>query len=480
MSDQGRQQGADSTGKSFLRILSVFLVSLWALSLPGCITEVRGPGSWNHDKASLYSEQVALGFEPILGRYSVDPALGSDLDGLDRVDPSSLFAPFHQYERTTYLHADGSVTLHYYLEPGLGDKVRTLLLGQVNGLTDGKGAPPTAINQVSVMANFVTDKRETSASGPKGFMAHNVGPTNACDLLLVRTTNETLVDVENFIRKFLVEVPMVEIKVRILEVTYSDNIQYGITGDITKETGGNPLFKGMTTHFNTEEMIGAGGFTVDDLRTWFDPDQANVDPGFQGGFYIVEGVHDKLRLQAALELLQRTSDTEILSAPKIRVLNGHKAIIETVREIPIPKAKVGVSSTQYEYEYKPVGVTMAVLPMRLMNGTLQIQVTTDVSTITGEEQFTTGQGTGSVSIPVISNRGASTAINVKEDQAFMLAGLIDRSEIEVVSKVPFLGDIPVLGFLFKSRQFELKRTQIIFYIEPRVIPPTEVLYGLED
>ena len=85
-----------------------------------------------------------------------------------------------------------------------------------------------------------------------------------------------------------------------------------------------------------------------------------------------------------------------------------------------------------------------------------------------------------MSIPVISNRGASTAINVKEDQAFMLAGLIDRSEIEVVSKVPFLGDIPVLGFLFKSRQMELKRTQIIFYIEPRVIPPTEVLYGLED
>jgi len=429
---------------------------------------------------TLYSEQEALGFEPILGRYSVDPALGGDLDGLDRVDPSTLFRPFHQYERTTYLHNDGSVTLHYYLEPGLGDKVKALLLGQVKGLTDGAGVPPKAINQVSVIPNFVIDKRETSASGPKGFMGHNLAPGNACDLLLVRTTNDTLVDVENFIRKFLVEVPMIEIKVRILEVALTDNTQYGITAEVTKETGGNPLFKGMTSHFNTEEMIAAGGFSVDDLRTWFDPDRADIDPGFQGGFFIVEGVHDKLRLQAALEMLQRTSDSEILSAPKVRVLNGHKAIIETVREIPLPKAKVGISSTSYQYEYKPVGVTMVILPMRLMDGTLQIQLTTDVSTITGEEEFTTGQGTGSVSIPVISNRGASTAINVKEDQAFMLAGLIDRSEIEVVSKVPLLGDIPLLGFLFKSREVEFKRTQIIFYIEPRVIPPTEVLYGLED
>jgi type II secretory pathway component GspD/PulD (secretin) len=261
-------------------------------------------------------------------------------------------------------------------------------------------------------------------------------------------------------------------------VVFDDNTQYGVTSSITKETGGDPFLRSLTSHFNSEEMIGSGGFSIDDLATWFDPEQDDVDPGFQGGFFVVEGVHDKLRLQAALELLQRTGNTEVLSAPKVRVLNGHKAIIETGSDIPIPKAKVTVSSTTYEYEYKPTGVNMVIIPMCLMDGTLQVQLTSDVSAITGEETFATG--TGSITIPVFSNRGASTVINVKENQAFLLAGLISRSEIETVSKVPLLGDIPLLGFLFKSKSVEFKRTQIIFYIEPRIIPPTEVLYGLED
>lgn len=452
----------------------------------GCVTETVQPVPWQVEKATLYAEDEAVGFAPILSAYALDPALGGDFSERERPDPSTLFGPFHKFGRNTHLHDDGSVTLHYYLEPGFGTKVANLLVGHVKGmqLTNPSTAPPTAINQVGVIASFIKDKRESSAlSAAKdtlpAFMKHQHATGSACDLLMVRATNETLVDVENFIQKHVLEVPLIEVKVRILEVRVDDNTQYGITSSITRDTGGDAFFKSLTSHFNTEEMIASGGFTLDDLSTWFDPDRENVNPDFQGSFFIVEGVHDKLRLQAAIELLQRSGEAEILSAPKVRVLNGHKAIIETGSEIPIPQANVTVSSTTYNYKYESTGVTMAIVPLMLMDGSIQLQLTTDVVAITGSETFTTGGG-GSVTIPILSNRGASTLINVKEDQAFMLAGLIDSFEIETVSKIPLLGDIPLLGLLFKSRDVDMKKTQVIFYIEPRIIPPTEVIYGLED
>jgi len=471
-----------ATGSALSR-LPLFWLTLGCLLLatPGCVTEQRAnPSLWGHDKVTLYTEEEALGFEPILGRYAVDPLFGSDLQRGERLDPSELFEPYHKYAHNTYLHSDGSMTLHYYLESGVGAKLAPLLVGQVKGLTFvGNNKAPTAPNQVSVFPNFVKDKRETSSSGPpSAFLKTKHQTDNACDLLLARVTNDTLVDVEKFIKKFLVEVPLIEVKVRILEVVLEDNMEYGISSRVTRESGGETLFKELTTHFNTEEMIAAGGFDLDDLDTWFDPARGDIDPGFQGGFFVVEGVHDKFRLQAALEILQRTSNSEVLSAPKIRILNGHKAIIETVSDRPIPKAVVRTTSTTYQYTYEPVGVTLLILPILLMDGTLQIQLTTEVSVITGEKNFTTGGG-GSVTIPVIATRGASTVVNVKEDQAFMLAGLNDTSEIEVISKIPLLGDIPILGFLFKRKDIEKKKTQIIFYVEPRVIPPTEVSYDIE-
>jgi type II secretory pathway component GspD/PulD (secretin) len=479
MSGQEDRGGSNRTGLG--RFPASAIAILGGLFLAGCVTETPKSSPWVKDRLTLYAENEAHGFEPILGSYAVDPALGSDLGNVDRPDPSSLFAPYHKYGRNTYLHNDGSVTLHYYLEPGLGLKLQKLLIGHIKGLKVCAGAPK-AVDEVGVMANFITDMRKTSGvvqSTP--FMKTQHGTNSAtCDLLLVRASSDKLVDVEKYIRKFLIEVPIVEVKIRILEVTLSDNTQYGITGGVTKETSGSPLFRGLTTHFNSDEMIASGGFTLDDLASWFDPARASTNPDYQGGFFVVEGVHDKIRLQAALELLQSTGQAEILSAPKINVLNGHKAVIETGSMVPIPQAKVTLTATSYSYKYMSTGVTMVVLPIVLMDGTLQIQMTSDVTSITGAEQFTTGQGTGSISIPIFSNRGASTIINVKENQAFMLAGLIDRFEIETVNKIPLLGDIPFLGFLFKSKDVDVRRTQVIFYIEPRIIPATETIYGLEE
>jgi len=456
--------------------IPVLLTAALLLPALGCITERQIPKRWERERVTLFAEEQAYPFKPILSRYSIDPALGDDLPGSDRVDPADLFGPYHLYARNTYLHSDGSVTLHYYLEPTVADKVARLLVGHVKGLTKlGDNTPPSAPNQVVVFPGFVKDKRLSSGTGMPGFMAQGHSTDVAADLMLLRANNDTLAAAERFIKKFLVEVPLIEVKVCILDVALDDNLQYGITSNVTRLGGGDPLISGWTTHFNTNEMLASDGFTPDDLATWFDPARADVDPGFQGSFFIVEGVHDKLRLQAAMELLQRSSNSEILSAPRVRVLNGHKALIETGSDIPIQEVTVSGSSTTFKYKYEPVGVNMAIVPLQLMDGSIQIQVTTNVSAVTGEKVFTVGGGS-TINIPVIANRGASTMVNVKSGQAFLLAGLITTADIEVVSKIPLLGDIPVLGLLFKSKDRQEQKTQLVFYIEPRIVESTEVLY----
>jgi len=95
-------------------------------------------------------------------------------------------------------------------------------------------------------------------------------------------------------------------------------------------------------------------------------------------------------------------------------------------------------------------------------------------TISGQESVNTLSGT--VNIPIFTTRSISDIVSVRDGEAFCMGGLLARSEIERVSKIPLLGDIPIIGFLFKSKSRELRETQVIFYIEPHIVMPGEGLF----
>ncbi len=185
-------------------------------------------------------------------------------------------------------------------------------------------------------------------------------------------------------------------------------------------------------------------------------------------------MHDKMVLDAWIDLVQRTSESQILSAPKITVLNGHKAVIETTVSLPVQKVKPSANTATFTYAYEPTGVKLVILPTLLMDDTIQVEINGEVTTLAGQESLETV--TGVVEIPIFTNRNITTSVTVRDGEAFAMGGLLATMKIERVSKVPLLGDIPILGYIFKNKHMENQKTQIIFYIEPRIVRNEETIY----
>ena len=248
------------------------------------------------------------------------------------------------------------------------------------------------------------------------------------------------------------EIPMIEIQVRVAELALSDSLQFGLSSIIDKITDGDAFLKGWLTNFNTEAL------------------QVSGEENFPGSLISIGGSQDSLSLDAQIELLQRISDSEVLFAPRITVLNGHRAVIQTGDQTPVVKPIISGTQVGFQYDFKPTGVTLVIVPHLLPGGIIQIQVTAEVSAVTGEE--TIDLGSGPIQIPIVSRRNIGTKLRVEDGKEFVLGGLYTYSDIELISKIPVLGDIPIIGYLFKSRSKSKAKSEILFHVIPRVVRGT--------
>jgi len=246
--------------------------------------------------------------------------------------------------------------------------------------------------------------------------------------------------------------------VAVAELAASDSLQYGLQSNILPPDG--VFLHHWLTRFNPEALFKAGA------------------ENFGGGLFSLGGIHDEMGLDARLELVQRMSNSDIVSAPSITVLNGHRAVIVTSEKTPIPKAVATTTTVSFSYEYKTTGIKLVIVPHLLPGNIIQIQVSAEVSQVTGTETVELVEGP--VQLPVISRRNISTKLRVEDGKDFILGGLLTFSDIEVVSKVPLLGDIPILGYLFRNKSISKAKSDIIFKITPRVVRAPGGLYEKEE
>lgn len=472
--------------------LCLLFVSLLLVFPVGCITETRGLGSSNLTNMNLYSDRELKRFKPLMTRYNLDPPLSTDFSGgMD--EEADLFKPFHQYSKMRYMSDDGSISVHYYLEAGKGQLVAALLAGQNPWITRAANAKAgLGLDEVTVFPGFISDVRRTAGVGTTPFSGYGKAGGPACDLLVVRTTHERLLETEEFISRVLTETPQIEIKVRVIEVALQDKLEYGVDTWVWKDTSGQSFLKppqfqldldgdgnpiidaitGLPTPFYPKS---GGDYNMGAWHTQFSTESFLVSGNeAQGSLFKVYGVHDKMVLDAWIDLVQRTSESQILSAPKITVLNGHKAVIETTVSLPVQKVKPSANTATFTYAYEPTGVKLVILPTLLMDDTIQVEINGEVTTLAGQESLETV--TGVVEIPIFTNRNITTSVTVRDGEAFAMGGLLATMKIERVSKVPLLGDIPILGYIFKNKHMENQKTQIIFYIEPRIVRNEETIY----
>lgn len=171
-----------------------------------------------------------------------------------------------------------------------------------------------------------------------------------------------------------------------------------------------------------------------------------------------------LDLAGALDLAERDGLVTTLSQPNLTALSGETAEFLAGGEYPIPISQ-GLGSTSIEY--KRFGVSLAYTPTVLANGRISMRVRPEVSELSSEGAV---QLNG-FQVPSLTIRRAETTIELGSGQSFMIAGLMSSNSQNTIDKAPGLGDVPILGNLFRSSEFRRGQTELVIIVTPYLVNP---------
>jgi pilus assembly protein CpaC len=174
-----------------------------------------------------------------------------------------------------------------------------------------------------------------------------------------------------------------------------------------------------------------------------------------------------IHLGAVIQALQQKNVLQILAEPNLMALNGQKATFLAGGEFPFPVVQPGQGFTSITIQFKPFGVRLDFTGFVQEDGTMRIHVAPEVSTLDFSNALTL-QG---FVVPAISTRRAETEIELKDGQPFGIAGLLDNRATVQMSRVPGIGDIPILGQLFRSRSVNKSNTELLVLVTPHIVDP---------
>ncbi|MES9899098.1 MAG: type II and III secretion system protein family protein [Sedimenticola sp.] len=173
-------------------------------------------------------------------------------------------------------------------------------------------------------------------------------------------------------------------------------------------------------------------------------------------------------LTATLSALEEQGLANILAEPKITALSGQEASFLAGGEFAVPVAQTTTSGTStITIEFREFGVAVLFTPTVLNSSRINLKLATEVSAI----DRTLGATSGGVSVPGLKTRRSATTIELGDGEGFMIAGLIQKDMNNAVDQFPGLGDIPILGPLFRSTDFQRNETELVIAVTPRLVKP---------
>jgi len=172
-----------------------------------------------------------------------------------------------------------------------------------------------------------------------------------------------------------------------------------------------------------------------------------------------------------IDALKEEGLLKVLAEPTLITLSGKTANFLAGGEFPIPVPQTtGAGGATITIEYKPFGIGLNFTPTVLSNKKINMLVAPEVS----ELDFSNALTTSGFVVPAITTRRVSTVIELADGQSFAIAGLLKDEVREIVSKFPLLGDIPILGALFRSSTFRRNETELIVIVTPHLVKPLDM------
>ena len=270
----------------------------------------------------------------------------------------------------------------------------------------------------------------------------------ATNSLVIRTEPPNYPVLRETIEKLDVRPPQVLLEVRVAEVTLDKASQYGINWAVFTQSDDR-------TRQGTARL-GA--------QSYADSSLANVQD------FLLRAVRlGDVDVRAVIRALATDTDVRVLSTPHIVALNNEEARILVGSQVPFTQStRTGLDVVVDQVvQYRDVGVQLTVIPTINEDGYVTFRMLQEVSKLTSQSIK------AALGASVISTREAETSALVRNGQTVVIGGLIDESDEVIQSGVPLLKDIPLLGYLFKSRETRRIRTELAIFVTPHVIMTDE-------
>jgi pilus assembly protein CpaC len=257
--------------------------------------------------------------------------------------------------------------------------------------------------------------------------------------------------------------PQILLKVKFISVDRSKVTQLGI--NIFNLGSGNMLGGISTGQFSPPILSGSSGSGAGALAS----------NGFQAVFsneLNLLGFYPALGLGVDIQALATRTGGQVLAEPNVLATNGKQASFLAGGEFPFPVVQPGSngSGASISITFKEYGVRLNFIPTITPRGTIRLQVAPEVSSL----DFSNAVEVSGFNVPAISTRKVNTEVELADGQSFVIGGLLDNTESETFEKVPFLGDIPILGKFFQSMQKTKANSELIVIVTPEVVAPIPV------
>lgn len=348
---------------------------------------------------------------------------------------------------------------------------------------------------------------------PQGRIAINKGTSH----VIVTDTEGRIKGIDKFIEEIDQVTPQVMVEVRIYDITSREGFELNprwragrnapLTADITPPTettttviGPSVTTSGETTSGNYRDSSDAAGSmtttgtTTDSGRTdtkttVTSPLMMNNlrrKPFVSGTFDRINGgtlrfsmLDDAVDIDFVLSIMHQQLEAKLLANPRVLVLDNETARFEIVRKIPYRELRQVAREDPITYtEFKDVGVNLEVTPHIAKDGMIRLHIVPEFGTLVSQDTLRVLSGQNDegedtfqnvLGVPTVDVRRADTTAIVKDGQTIVMGGLRNKEDSKDITKVPVLGDIPIIGGLFKSETESKLTRELVVFITPRIV-----------
>lgn len=297
----------------------------------------------------------------------------------------------------------------------------------------------------------------------QGAISCNPGTSN----IIVTDTESKVKAISSFIEEIDRVTPQILVEAKIYDVSSTDSLDLGVKWQAGTATSfGEPTANQLLGNdFGTVGNI-VGGITNTAIGSEF---ASGINKADSSGILRVGVLNDNVSVDAALFAAQDNVRAKLLANPRVLVLDNELAQIKIVEEIPYQQLTQSTegSGAVGTTEFRDIGVELRVTPHLTRDGLIHLQLNPKFSTRTGSVNIVSGGDT--IPQPIVATRETITTALIRDNQTVVIGGLKKQDKVQEISKIPFLGDLPLLGALFKFQGESTINSELVVFITPHLV-----------